>query len=281
MYKSVLSEIVSGDLTALDEDRLELLKLMCIYNVSSNVEDDYSERIAELNAELDGYRRALVNPIANISATDSGYFTSVVDGYESDISIDEIDSITTDKIREIISYPIKENVISSDVIGKVFSDYTWKLIGIINTDDRFFVNQSFDLMFSSLEKTYKGYVESITPTGNGNEAIIIVSCDEMDADIAGSRVLDAELLFGEYTGIKAPRSAVRFVNDQRGVYILEGEKMVFKKLDVIYEGDDFVLSRQGLDSDYLELYDRVLLDPVPTVEYDASDAPEVTAATSE
>ena len=177
--------------------RLELLKLMCIYNVSSNVEDDYSERIAELNAELDGYQRALVNPIANISATDSGYFTSVVDGYESDISIDEIDSITTDKIREIISYPIKENVISSDVIGKVFSDYTWKLIGIINTDDRFFVNQSFDLMFSSLEKTYKGYVESITPTGNGNEAIIIVSCDEMDADIAGSRVLDAELLFGE------------------------------------------------------------------------------------
>ena len=139
MYKSVLSEIVSGDLTALDEDRLELLKLMCIYNVSSNVEDDYSERIAELNAELDGYQRALVNPIANISATDSGYFTSVVDGYESDISIDEIDSITTDKIREIISYPIKENVISSDVIGKVFSDYTWKLIGIINTDDRFFV----------------------------------------------------------------------------------------------------------------------------------------------
>ena len=103
----------------------------------------------------------------------------------------------------------------------------------------------------------------------------------MDADIAGSRVLDAELLFGEYTGIKAPRSAVRFVNDQRGVYILEGEKMVFKKLDVIYEGNDFVLSRQGLDSDYLELYDRVLLDPVPTVEYDASDAPEVTAATSE
>lgn len=281
MYKSVLSEIVSGDLTALDEDRRELLKLMCIYNVSSNVEDDYSERIAELNAELDGYQRALVNPIANISATDSGYFTSVVDGYESDISIDEIDSITTDKIREIISYPIKENVISSDVIGKVFSDYTWKLIGIINTDDRFFVNQSFDLMFSSLEKTYKGYVESITPTGNGNEAIIIVSCDEMDADIAGSRVLDAELLFGEYTGIKAPRSAVRFVNDQRGVYILEGEKMVFKKLDVIYEGNDFVLSRQGLDSDYLELYDRVLLDPVPTVEYDASDAPEVTAATSE
>ena len=280
-YKSVLSEIVSGNLTSLDEDRLELLKLMCIYNVSSNVEDNYSERITELNAELDRYQRALVNPIANISATDSGYFTSVVDGYESDISIDEINSITADKIREIISSPIKENVISSDVIGKVFSDYTWKLIGIINTDDRFFVNQSFDLMFSSLEKTYKGYVESITPTGNGNEAIIILSSADIDVDIAGSRVLDAEILFGEYTGIKAPRSAVRFVNDQRGVYILEGEKMVFKKLDVIYEGNDFVLSRQGLDSDYLELYDRVLLDPVPTVEYDASDAPEVTDATSE
>ena len=40
--------------------------------------------------------------------------------------------------------------------------------------------------------------------------------------------------------------------------------MIFKKLDVIYEGDDYVLSGYSTDKEYLELYDRVLLDPVPT-----------------
>ena len=41
--------------------------------------------------------------------------------------------------------------------------------------------------------------------------------------------------------------------------------MIFKKLDVKYEGDDYVLSKYTTDKEYLELYDRVLLDPVPTV----------------
>ena len=78
------------------------------------------------------------------------------------------------------------------------------------------------------------------------------------------RVLDAQILFGEYTGIRVPRSAIRFVGEDRGVYVLEGEELIFKKLNVIYEGDDFVLSEYNAESEYLQLYDRMLLDPVPT-----------------
>ncbi len=261
-YKSILSEIVSGDFDNMYSDSLDMLKLMCIYNVSSNIESDYSQRIEQINSELTRYEKALVNPISEVSAVESGYFTSVVDGYESDISIDNIEDITVEKINEIIASPKKEGVMDSNVIGKVFNDYTWKMVGVINTPDRYFVNQTFDLVFSSFERTYTATVESITLTGNGNEAIMIISCDEMDADIAGSRVLDAEILFGEYTGIRAPRSAIRFQGEDRGVYVLEGEKIIFKKLDVIYEGDDFVLSRYNASNEYLELYDSVLLDPL-------------------
>ena len=172
--------------------------------------------------------------------------------------------MTVDSINEILASPKSMESITPDVIGKVFSDYTWKLVGVINTPDRYFVNQSFDVIFSSINRSYECYVESITLTGNGNEAIIVLSCDEMDAQIAASRVLDAEILFGEHTGIKTPRKAIRFKDNEKGVYVLEGEKMIFKKLDVIYEGDDYVLSGYSTDKEYLELYDRVLLDPVPT-----------------
>lgn len=264
-YKAILADVACGSLSQMYEDKLDMLKLMCIYNVASNAESDYSGRISVLKNERAQYEDALVNPISVVSATESGYFTSVVDGYESLLSIDSIDEITVDKINEIIASPKKTELIEPNVIGKVFSDYTWKLVGVINTPDRYFVNQSFKLTFSSINKAYDGFVESITLTGNGNEAIIVIAFEEMDAEIAASRVVDAEILFGEYTGVKAPRSAIRFQGNDKGVYVLEGEKMLFRKLKVIYEGEDYVLSESTSDYGYLELYDRVLLDPVPAM----------------
>ncbi len=279
-YKAILADIANGNLSQMYEDKLDMLKLMCIYNVASNAESDYSEKISVLQEERSRYEDALVNPISVVSATESGYFTSVVDGYESQLSIDGIGNLTVEKINEIIASPTNTESIEPSVIGKVFSDYTWKLVGVINTPDRYFVNQSFNITFSSINKTYKGYVESINLTGNGNEAIIVISCEEMDAEIAALRVVDAEILFGEYTGVKAPRSAIRFQGSDKGVYVLEGEKMIFKKLKVIYEGDNYVLSEYTSDDEYLKLYDRVLLDPVPTVtvsdENDDKNQPEDT-----
>ena len=271
-YKSILSNIKNKNLDNLNSQKLNLLKLMCILNVTSNVESDYQQKIDSLTQELMTLETSLVSPVSVANATESGYFTSVVDGYESELSIDGIPDMTADDIRAITASPIKSDAEVSNVIGKVFSDYTWKFVGVIDTPDRYFVNQKFDLILASLGKTYRAYVESITPTGNGNEAIVVLSCDTMDATAAAARVADAEILFGEYSGIRVPRSAIRFKDSIKGVYVMEGEKMLFKQLDVIYEGDDYVLSAVNNADGYLELYDRVLLDPVPTVGNITNDA---------
>ena len=45
----------------------------------------------------------------------------------------------------------------------------------------------------------------------------------------------------------------------KGVYIMKGEQILFKKLDVIYEGSNYVLSKiHESDSSYLALYDDIL-----------------------
>lgn len=278
-YNSILSATVSQSLDGIAEDKLGMLKLMCIYNVASNAESGYDSRLEALKSQQSVYNAVLTNPVSVVNAVESGYFTSVTDGYETEISTDSIDELTVERINEIIATPQKNGVVGSNVIGKVFSTYSWKLVCVINTPDRYFVNGSFDLELSSTNKSYRVLVESITPTGRGDEAIMVLSCDEMDADIAASRVVDAELLFGEYTGIKVLRSAIRFSDGVKGVYVLEGESIEFKPLDVIYEGDDYVLSSHHPDSkSYLGLYDRVLLDPISSLggsrEADGDEAPE-------
>lgn len=262
-YKEILLNIASKNFKSVYETGNDMLKLMCIYNIATNAETDFSQRIADLNTELSIFNASLKKPLDTIEADETGYFTSHYDGYENVLSTENITSLTADEIKNIIK-DTSANPIIDGVIGKVFNDYTWKMVGVIDTDDIFFVNEKITLSFSSLNERHTAVVDSITPTGNGNEAIIILTCEELNSEIAGLRTADVELIFDEHTGIKASRSAIRFVDGVKGVYVLEGESLHFKKLDVIYEGDDYVLSKNTSDNDYLNLYDKIILEPIET-----------------
>ena len=261
-YKSQLMSIKNGDLDSVYENRLDLLKLMCIYNISVNAEENYTERINSIANDIEVLKSKLLDPISVISASGSGYFTSLVDGYETQLNSENADKITAETINQIISNLKSGSKPLDNVIGKTFDDYKWKMIGIIDTADRFFVNTDQKLYFYSLDKLYSVHVDSITPTGNGNEAVVVISCDEMDGNIASVRMDNVELLFGEYTGIRVPRSAIRFIDGKRVVYIMEGENIIHKELDVIYEGDEYVLSAVTDNEAFVNLYDRVILEPI-------------------
>ena len=59
------------------------------------------------------------------------------------------------------------------------------------------------------------------------------------------------------------QEAIRFDKENNeGVYVKVGEKVVFKKLDVLYRGDGFVLSNARDDSEtqYLKLFDEIIVE---------------------
>ena len=264
-YKELLLNMAQGDLAQVYDESDDMLRLMSIFNVSTNVEMDYSTKIEELKQKLSVCNAALKDPIATVKSGETGYFTSSFDGYEAYLTTDNISSLTVDDINGIIENPTKITNEYDNAIGKVFSGYSWKMVGIINTADRYFVNEKLVFSFASSNAKHTVTVESITPTGNGNEAIIVLSCEELDSEIASSRIQEADLVFNEYTGLRVPREAIRFVNDVKGVYVIVGERTEFKKLDVIYEGDDYVLSANISDDDFLNLYDRIILEPIENI----------------
>jgi hypothetical protein len=90
----------------------------------------------------------------------------------------------------------------------------------------------------------------------------------------GQRALSAKLIFDEYQGIRVPRSALRFQGDDKGVYVMLGKDISFKKINVIYEGDDFVLSENTSNEEYLLLYDQILLEVVSNKDVSVSSKAE-------
>ena len=262
-YRSLLLAAANGDYSEFNELKSDMRTLMNIYNISVNAETDYKELEDQLNSEITSSSEKLTPPIGSVKVSKTGYFVSSLDGYESALTSGTIGELTAEDINQVISNPqVFEPINGTIPIGKIFEIYKWQMIGVINTKNQFITENTYSMSISSSSKDYSVYIESMQPTGNADEYIIILSCDEMDEALVKNRVERVEIDFGDYTGLKVPRDAIRFLDGEKGVYVMQGQTVKFKKISVIYEGDDFVLSENTSDPEYLNLYNEILLEPI-------------------
>ena len=231
---------------------------MNIYDIVTKSENDYDSRIAELNAKISDLKSKAAKPSKEITADKTGYFVSYADGYEDKLSMSSIDKLTENDINNIIN---GETQAPENAVGKVFDDYSCKIVGVVKKDKRITEGSYVQMALNNSNSIYSVKVDSVKDCGDDN-VIIVLSCDRIDEALVSSRVLSVEIIFDEYTGIKVPRSAIRFQGDQKGVYVILGKEITFKKIDVIYEGSDYVLSKNTSDEKYLLLYDQILLEVV-------------------
>lgn len=259
-YKELLSGSVNGDLSQVRKIKSDLSLVMNIYNIVTNSEKGYDEKISELNAKKKELQKIASKPTASIKADETGYFVSYADGYEKKLNLKKAEKLTESDINDVISAKAKA---PANAIGKMFDDYYCKIAMVVKSDSRITEDAQLQMMLSNSKDVYDVTVDSVKPCGDNDEKIIVVlSCDRIDYNLVDSRVISAQLIFDEYTGIKVPRSAIRFQGNQKGVYVMLGKDISFKKIDVIYEGDDYVLSRNTSDESYLLLYDQILLEVV-------------------
>ncbi len=237
----------------------DLLYTMNIYNIVTGSSENFKPAINLIKAEINELKTKIENPLSSIKANEAGYFVKSVDGYESSVSYDDLENMSTDELQKL--FDIKPEI-TENAVGKLLKSYEWKFLGIIKNTNKFLINDGLSIRFNSSNKVYGVTVDSIKPIDGTDTSIVILSCNELDETVLNNRFDNAELIFDEYTGIKIPREAIRFQGEQKGVYVTLGQEITFKKVDVIYEGDDFVLSKNTSDDSYLLLYDKILLEGV-------------------
>ena len=228
-----------------------------------DITSQFENKIDSINEEILKLQREMSDPSDTITSDKSAYFVSYADGYESIFSKDFIDSITADDIKSVSENEIRKNDNGNTVIGKLIDDYRWNIAGVIkNKDDVFKAGDTVTLSFESSNDKIQGTIDEIRPSEN-DESIVIVSCDVMNSELVQHRVETVEMSVQNYEGIKVPRKAIRFNKDgEKGVYIKLGENIIFRKIDVIFEGDDYVISAANPDSDYLMLYGDIIVEGI-------------------
>ncbi|MCD8328502.1 MAG: hypothetical protein LUC25_05320 [Ruminococcus sp.] len=262
-YMELIESCDSEDYGSVCSVRKELMYLLNLNNIITRNDTDFSEQITELESMISEYESLTVDPKDTITSNDSGYFASTLDGYEGLVSISDIEYLTEERIDSLFN---AEPETSENAIGKIISEYDTKFIGVIEKSNKLvelslLSSNSVSVRFSSSDNVYTMSIDTIRPIDqNEEEYLIVLDCTVLDETLLQNRFENAELVFDEYTGVKVPREAIRFKDGVKGVYTLFGQETTFKKIDVIYEGDDFVLSSNTEDTAYVNVYDQMLLE---------------------
>lgn len=276
-YRSLVYARDMKDYSSLEDIVENLLVQMSTYQIITDETENFNGQVSDINIKLDELKKNSVTPTETITAEKPGYFVSYCDGYEEVFSPEKLSSITVSSLNEVKDEKSRDKT----VVGKLIDGYHWYLAGIIdNSRHSYNVGESVQLRFESSADTFDAVITEIRDEGNTAESIIIAECSQFNYDLVQHRAENAEVIKGTYSGLKIPREAIRFadieeteededgnevtsVTNYKGVYIKKGEQIVFKKIDVIYEGGSYVLSAvYDNDPSYLALYDDIMIEGV-------------------
>lgn len=272
-YQTITAMIAKNDLEGLAEERKNFQSLLGIYQIVINEETDYNDRIDRLHDRINELEKKKTDPIDAVTVSDSGYFISHVDGYEGELKPDKLNEIDIDDLKEIIeNNGYNSGLVSKRAVGKLVDGYEWKLIGIVNENTADFrTGSNVSVKLSSTPDTVTAVIEDIIKTDNEDESIIILSCEKLNYNLVQNRIELIEIILTDYNGIRIPRDAIRFNKEnEKGVYILLGQKIAFRKIDVIYECEEYLLSKITSDTSYVSVYDDIITEgiiPLEMVEY--------------
>ncbi len=238
-----------------EDEKLSLIKSFNSYYLALEGKCDFSARSnllrsAESNVGGDESYESYTSPI-------EGYFISYTDGCEEILNTENIRDYQLVEINNIINTVYEKDYYSC----KIVTGYSWDIVVVINSNlDRFTEGRSVKLNFPY--KNLNGVpakIKTANPDESGKQAVVVVTCNRMNADIAALRDETVEISFGTYDGIKIPRNALRFYDGEVGVYVKYGSVVQFKKIDVMYETDDYIVSRSApVGSGKLCMYDELI-----------------------
>lgn len=258
-HAAVVSSIMSGDYGTADSKREDLLEAMCKREISLKSLYGYTERKQELKSEISRLTSMLHGGVQDITADGTGYFVSEVDGYEGEISFSNIEKMTEEYINSVIESPKKKGG-TQNVIGKLIDDYHWRVAAVIDSERMFgiYEGSTVTLRAGAGSQLLKAKVVYSKPCSSG-KSIYIFECDNLNSTVAAGRTAMFKVVANSYGGLRVSRKALRY-NDEgaQGVYVIRGQSLAFKYVDVVYWGKDYVICSGDVKDDYLMMYDRVV-----------------------
>ncbi len=255
---SFLYKTADSRFSDLGTDVSDLLTMMTRKQVAIGEQSDFGALKDALNAEKTKLEGNVGPPRSYIYSDTAGYFVSNADGCEGKLKTDDLSLYTPEYLKSL-----KEDAVPQNVIGKIVYDYEWYLAVPVTLNDSRYFRQGDTIEVKTNISTSARLSTTVAQVNNsksGDEAMLILRCNEMNSELASVRSADVTVIKSEHSGIMVKSEAMRIVEGKTGVYVVSGLEAKFVEVDIIFSGDDYhICALNTSDSSKLRLYDKIIV----------------------
>ena len=257
-----IADVRSGQVDEMADHRSELLYLLSQKDVVMGEADSYESRIASLQSQIDGLTARLSGSLVEYTSPVIGYFARMIDGYESILTPETIETMT---VAELAGFAADRVEFDNSSLGKIVTDHHWNYVAILPEADaeKFTAGDTVYLNFNMYNISQIPFTVSEVriDDSDSEHCAVILRTSHMVPELLMVRNPSVQISFTSYTGLRVPVGAKRYEGQQVGVYVLDGDVIRFKTVNIIYENNEFMLCGANPDLDRpLELYDQVIVE---------------------
>lgn len=244
--RELSSAVARHELDGLDSASLNIRSLLLGSGETATQED-----LERLEAELRSLRGSSSTDTRELTAASGGTFSTTVDGWEG-LSPDSLAGLTPSSLQALTESPAE---LPQGAYGKLVSGYSWYFAAVMSQADasNLTVGRYATLDFGRWHgASLSAQVTAISGVENGSVAVVF-KCDTALTDTLALRVVSANVVFEEYSGIRVPAQAVQTDPETESTYVWVITAMVLERKDVeiIYCGDGFVIVKRDTAPDAL------------------------------
>ena len=249
-----------GNLSENGDAKFDILSLLSKKQIVTGQLVDFTAKIQELETRKKDLKAQYRAPKTQIYAPVAGYFADRTDGYESVLTPDSLENLTVSALQN----HLQESVPPQNTTGgKIVSGYEWYMACIL--PDTHYSNLGVGKNLSLrmplvLDESVPATVYACNKDNNGN-IVVVFRCDYMSEELATIRKEKVEIQLVEHTGLKVPKSAIVFDEENRpGVYIRSGNVVAYRKIEYQYtEAAEFYICKEINEDGYLRMYDDIIV----------------------
>ena len=252
---SINENLEKGEVWRVGGDYSALQQLVVSRGATEADKAAFEQQIKQLEGEIAAAKKQYASGSSNIRAADAGYFVSGLDGYETLLTVDRLDTLTPDDLTGL-------QPAAGEGAGSLTVGYQWYYAVVLTEEQADLIQQrkSLEVYFPELSPRKLELEVHRLETYPDGRAILILKSRRMESLWLTAREQDIDIVAGTYTGLKVPSQALRQQEGQWGVFVLDGSVAAFKPVTWQYSTESYFLvpcassAREGLFR-----YDRVIV----------------------
>lgn len=247
LYTLIRKKAEEGDLDYALRKKDELLTLLNRRQIIVKTVSGFNDKIELLKNSKVSITSGLEGPAENITTNVSGYFYNTVDGYETAFSAVDVDTMTiADYLNMIETRPFDTATAGAQgyAVGKIADSYIWYIACEIdyNTLHNFTSGNSYDVIYPySGDKEIKSTLYRVITEPNSDRVILVFKSGTITESFNFLRRQTVEIVQSSYSGYRVPITAVRIVNGVKGVFVLSGSVIKFRKIEPLFEKNGYLI----------------------------------------